>query len=126
MSDGVVSFNYNEFIGYYPEFANVPQNIAQWQFDLACLILANTPCSAVRDLEERKMLLYLLTAHILFLRNRGSGSVGAISNASEGSVSVGYASLGKLGQTYFGQTQYGLLFWQMVVKYMSGFYVPEC
>lgn len=126
MSEGVVSFDYNEFITEYPEFTSVTQQVAKGKFDLACLILANTPTSIVCDLDERKTLLYLLTAHILFLQNRGGGSVGAISNAHEGSVSVGYANLGRLGQTYFGQTQYGLLFWQMVKKYMSGFYVPEC
>ena len=126
MSEGVVSFNYNEFVGYFPEFSGVSETVAQWQFDLACSIVTNSPFSIVCDLEERKKLLYLLTAHILFLYNRGSGSVGAISNASEGSVSVGYASIGQLGQGYFGQTQYGLLFWMMVKKYMSGFYVPEC
>ena len=126
MSDGVVSFNYNEFTTLYPEFATVSQTVAENKFNLACLILTNTPASVVTNLDERKQLLYLLTAHVLFLQNRGNGSVGAISNAHEGSVSVGYASLGQLGQTYFGQTQYGLLFWMMVKKYMSGFYVPEC
>ena len=126
MSEGVVSFDYVEFIKLYPEFTAVSQTVAESKFNLACLILTNTPASIVRDLKEREQLLYLLTAHILFLQKRGNGNVGSISNAHEGSVSVGYASLGRLGQTYFGQTQYGLLFWEMVKKYMSGFYVPEC
>ena len=123
MSESVV-FVYEEFNEIYPEL-NASYNKADWAFNMACIILNNTPNSVVCDC-SRKHLLYLLTAHILFLQNRGAGNVGSISNAHEGSVSVGYASLGKLGQSYFGQSQYGLLFWQLVSKYVSGFYVPEC
>lgn len=122
---GSVVFNFNEFNNMYPEL-NAQPTQAGYDFQYATLILDNTSISIIDNLEERKLLLYLLTAHILCLQNRGAGSVGAISNAHEGSVSVGYASLGQLGQSYFGQTQYGLLFWMMVKKYMSGFYVPEC
>lgn len=122
---GSVSFDFNEFNKLYPEL-NAQQKKAELDFELAGYILTNTSYSIVGDLEERKRLLYLLTAHILCLQNRGNDAVGAISNAHEGSVSVGYASLGNLGQSYFGQTQYGLLFLMMVRKYMSGFYVPEC
>lgn len=122
---GSVVFDYDEFKSLFPEIETTNVK-AQWAFDSACLIVNNAPCSIVCCLCERKKLLYLLTAHVLYLQNRGAGSVGALSNAHEGSVSVGYASLGQLGQNYFGQTQYGLLFWQLVKKYMSGFYVPEC
>lgn len=122
---GSVGFNFDEFNSYYPEL-NATLNKAKWAFEMACLIISNTSCSIVCCEEERKRLLYLLAAHILFLQNRGAGNVGALSNAHEGSVSVGYAGLGQLGQNYFGQSQYGLLFWQLVRKYMSGFYVPEC
>ena len=124
MNKGVV-FVYNEFVTLFPEIETTEVK-AQWAFDIACLIISNTPCSIVDCLCERKKLLYLLTAHVLYLQNRGGGAVGSIGNAHEGSVSVGYASIGKLGENYFGQTQYGLLFWQLVKKYMSGFYVPEC
>lgn len=124
MSESVV-FNFDEFNSYYPEL-NTTLAKAKLGFSMASLILSNTPCSIVCCVEKRKMLLYLLTAHVLCLQNRGNGTVGAVSNAHEGSVSVGYANLGRLGQNYFGQTQYGLLFLELVKKYMSGFYVPEC
>ena len=122
---GVVVFNFEEFTSFYPE-VGLSQNKATWAFNLATLMLNNSPCSIVCCLEERKQLLYLLTAHIGFLDKRGGDSIGAVTNASEGSVSVGFGGIGKLGQNYFWQTQYGLLFWQLVRKYMSGFYVPEC
>lgn len=57
---------------------------------------------------------------------RGAGNVGTLTSAHEGSVGVGYntSSIDKLGAGWFGQTQYGLLFWQLIAKYLSGFYVP--
>ena len=122
---GEVVFNYNEFITMFPELhTNATQS--QVAFNMACMILTNSYRSIICDLDKRKILLYLLTAHVVFLQNRGGGATGAINNAHEGSVSVGYASLGRLGQVYLGQTQYGLLFLELVKKYMSGFYVPEC
>lgn len=120
---GSVLFNAEEFIATYPEL-NADENSARWAFDMATLILNNTPNSVVCCLCERKQLLYLLAAHILFLKNRGIGNVGKVNSASEGSVSVGYGGLGKLGDSYFGQSQYGVLFWQAVSPYLSGFYVP--
>lgn len=122
MGESVV-FNFEEFNSIYPEL-NANENSGKWAFDMACLMVNNTPNSVVCCICERKQLLYLLAAHILFLKNRGQGSVGAINNAHEGSVSVGYGGLGKLGESYFGQTQYGLLFWQAISPYLSGFYVP--
>ena len=119
---GSVVFDYMEFNELYPEL-NANQNQAEWAFNMATLILNNTPNSVICCLCERKQLLYLLAAHILFLKNRGIGNVGKVNSASEGSVSVGYGGLGKLGESYFGQSQYGVLFWQAVSPYLSGFYV---
>lgn len=123
MGESVV-FSYREFASMFPELKGTEQQ-ASTAFWLAEGMLNNTQNSIVCCTCDRKRLLYLLTAHILFLQSRGAGNVGAISNASEGSVSVGYAGLGQLGQNYFGQSQYGLLFWQLAAKYLSGFYVPE-
>jgi len=122
---GSVVFSWDEFNSFYPEL-NANQNKALLAFKQASLVLNNTSTSIITCLEERKTLLYLLTAHILYLQNRGAGQVGALSNAHEGSTSVGFASIGKMTQTYFGQSQYGLLFWQLIAKYLSGFYVSEC
>lgn len=126
MSESVV-FDYNDFIALYPEL-NADVFKAEGSFKNACLILNNTPNSVIKDLCERKHLLYLLTAHIYFLAGRGAGNLGSISNAHEGSVGVGYStsSVDKLGAGWYGQTQYGLMFWMATAKYRSGFYVPEC
>jgi len=122
---GSVVFVWDEFNSFYPEL-NATENKALLAFNQACLMLNNTSRSIITCVEDRKTLLYLLTAHILFLQNRGAGNVGSLSNAHEGSTSIGFSSMGKLNQSYFGQTQYGLLFCQLVGKYLSGFYVSEC
>ena len=109
----------------FPEVKTSEQQASSY-FWIAEGIVNNTQCSFVKCPCERKRLLYLLTAHILTLTNRGAGNVGTLAGAHEGSVGVNYstASIDKLGAGWFGQTQYGLLFWQLAAKYLSGFYVP--
>lgn len=125
MSESVV-FNFGEFSGLYPEL-NAEWGPSSAAFENATMILNNTPNSIVKDECERKKLLYLLTAHLMTLLKRGAGNVGTLGNASEGSVSVGYstASIDKLNAGWFGQTQYGLMFWMATAKYRSGFYVSD-
>ena len=124
MSESVV-FVYRKFATMFPELKTSEQQ-ASTAFWLAEGIVNNTQHPYVCCSCDRERLLYLLTAHILFLQNRGVGNVGTLNSAHEGSVSVGYSGAGQLGQNYFGQSQYGLLFWQLATKYTSGFYVPEC
>lgn len=125
MNSGVVKFDYNYLQSAFPELSMTPTS-ASIAFEWAEQIVNNTTNSYVCCCCKRKNLLNLLTAHIIALNNRGAGNVGTIGNASEGSVSVGYnqSSIDKLGAGWFGQTQYGLLFWQMAKQFMSGFYVP--
>lgn len=124
MTESVV-FLYREFATMFPEI-NTTEQQASTAFWIAEGIVNNTPESYVSEDCRRKKALYLLTAHILTLLNRGAGNVGTLTNAHEGSVGVGYSTSGidKLGAGWFGQTQYGFLFWQIVAKYLSGFYVP--
>ena len=122
---GSVIFNLQEFNQSYPEL-NATAITGKWAFDMACLLLDNTPNSVVCCECRRKELLYLLAAHILFLKNRGAGNVGTLNSAHEGSVSVGYGSMNKLTNDYLGQTQYGILFLEATKQFKSGFYVPEC
>lgn len=124
MTESVV-FLYKEFSSMFPEVKTSEQQASSY-FWIAEGIVNNTQCSFVKCPCERKRLLYLLTAHILTLTNRGAGNVGTLAGAHEGSVGVNYstASIDKLGAGWFGQTQYGLLFWQLAAKYLSGFYVP--
>ena len=120
MDHGVV-FSFDEFNGAYPEL-HATDTQAEHAFNLATQLVDNTDSSILTCVCDRKQLLYLATAHVLFLMNRGAGNTGKLTSASEGSVSVGF-SAGSYGDDFWGQTQYGLLFWQMTSIYRKGFYV---
>lgn len=121
-----VKFSYGDFQSMFPELRNSTPQQAQTSFCFAEGIVNNTLTPFVKEDCLRKKLLYLLTAHIITLTNRGAGNVGTVSGAHEGSVGVDYStgSIDKLGAGWFGQTQYGLLFWQLTAKFRSGFFVP--
>lgn len=129
---GIVNFVLSEWIADYPEFAGMSQAQGQASFNSATLLLNNSCRSLVCDAVKRQELLYLLTAHVCFLRfgsNDGAGKitpapgiVGRIASAHEGSVSVDaeYAAT-KIpqGQAYYIQTTWGALYWQVTAKYRT-------
>lgn len=122
MQSGVVEFEFSAWSEAYPALAKeMTQGQAQGYFDLACLSLNNTPTSLVRDLHERRVLLWLLVAHQAQLGANGSASgglVGRVASASRGSVSVSSDTSGLPKDAgWFGQTQYGLTFWQATAQY---------
>lgn len=130
MTTGVVVFNVDAFWARYPEFASVSPTQLQGCFDEACLLIDNTWCSAVRQIERRAVLLNMLVAHIAAMTigvngQAPSGLVGRVNSATEGSVSVS-AEWGTVGpaQAWYLQTQYGAMFWQMTSIYRRFRYLP--
>lgn len=128
---GVVTFSYPRWAARYPEFSGVSEATAQAYFDEAGLYCDNTPCSIVADLGERAILLNMVTAHIASLNapvsagGSGSSLVGRISSASEGSVSVqAQMDLSPGSAQWYGQTKYGIAYWQATAKYRTMTYVP--
>jgi len=133
---GVVVFDAPEFVALYPEFAGLTNGTMQNAFNDAQFYLKNSCCSAVRDANERLILLYKVTAHVLLLNagtNDGNGNVttpqgivGRIDSATEGSVNVSaqYNSVITESEAFFIQTQYGAQFWQMTAPYRTALYIP--
>lgn len=126
----VVTFDPEAFKIAYPAFANVSDALLQACFNEAGLYLSNTDCSVVQDIGKRTVLLWMLTAHIAYLRGALSpdGStppVGRVSSATEGSVSASmeYAAPGTAA--WFLQSQYGAAFWQATVSLRSFRYRPR-
>lgn len=76
------------------------------------------------------MFLNMLTAHIAALNASINGQspsplVGRISNASEGSVSVGVQmDLAPGSAQWFAQTKYGIAYWQASLQFRSMLYFP--
>ena len=133
-----VTFNYDTWIQTFPEFVGVDQPQALMYFDLATLYFAN--CGWTACLPQAPTLLNLLTAHITQLlapqcngnasstgNQPNSSLVGRISNASEGSVSVGVElnPSGSPSESFFTQTKYGLLFWPATAQFRTGRYIAR-
>ncbi|CAI3941835.1 unnamed protein product [Commensalibacter communis] len=77
---------------------------------------------------KKEQLEFLIVAHLATLdkRNSNGGLVGAITNASEGSVSLG-TTMGNLGNipAFWSQTNYGIAFWEATKFMRSGKYIPR-
>ena len=118
MNNDVVVFDVDEFKTLYPQFANVDETILQNYFNAATLLLDNTDKSHVKDLAERKMLLYMLTCHIATLKGRGDSIVGTITAATEGPL---------VNANWYNQTVCGSMYWQATAKYRVGVrYIAYC
>lgn len=130
-----VSFNYQAWIGRYPEFANISEPMAVGFFNEAQLYYNNQGWPG--SLPNALTLLNMLTAHIAWLYaprddsnnpastgQNASPLVGRISNASEGSVSVQteLTSSDSPSRDFFAQTKYGLSYWQATLNFRVAHY----
>lgn len=127
----IVVLDIAKFRAMFPEFSNVTDIALQFLFDQSTDYLNNTEYSLVIDATKRERLLYLLMAHLAYVRygdskgNGGSGLVGRLSSASEGSVSVS-SDAGQIEFRYMWYTQspYGMDFWQATKVYRMANYYP--
>lgn len=122
----VVIFDVSLFREQRPQFSDTTKYsdaFLQNCFDEAALICNNTnasivPYSPSNNINDRQILLYLLTCHIATLAT--SGQVGTVTSATEGSVSAGFYIDQRKGAAWFTQTQCGYTYWQMIQKYKLG------
>ncbi len=127
----IVTLDIPKFRAMYPEFSNVPDEQLPFLFDQATDYLNNTDYSLVIDPIKRERLLYMLMAHLAYMRfgdangNGGSGMVGRVSSASEGSVSVS-SDVGPVEFRYawYTQSPYGFDYWQATKIYRMANYYP--
>lgn len=127
----IVELNKPKFRAMFPEFSNIADDLLPFLFDQATDYLDNTEMSLVANSDKRERLLYLLMAHLAYMRygdneeKGGSGMVGRVSSASEGSVSVS----SELGQVEFRNawytlSPYGMDYWQATKVYRMATYYP--
>lgn len=126
----VVVFDPAAFQGRYPEFSTLSEPLLQAYFDESTIYLDNTDASRVQDVNARRTLLWMLTAHIAALNGGVNGQaasplVGRVNSATEGSVSV-QTDMGAVpfSAAWFMQTKYGAAFWQASAPFRSMLYVP--
>lgn len=130
-------FDYANWIAQYPEFGPspgqaVPEAAAQGYFDLAGIYWLNDGTGPVKSQAAQTQLMYMLTAHLaqLFYVAPGavpSQTVGRVSNATEGSVSVALDMPGaNASSAWYLQTKYGTQFWYATSAFRTMRYYPGC
>lgn len=131
----IVTLDIPKFRELFPEFSAVTDAQLQFLFDEATDYLNNTEYSPVQEYNKRERLLYLLMAHIAYMRYGyldaggsligGAGFVGRVSSATEGSVSVG-TELGAMpgGTAWYTLSPYGIAFWQATKFLRMAKYYP--
>lgn len=133
----IVSPNYAAFIARYPEFASpggaqpVSADLYAVYFNEATLYQANNGAGPVRDSGVAITLLNMLVAHIASLNAASasgaaaSGVVGRVSNASEGSVTIGTDNQYPPGTPqWYQQTKYGAAWWAATAQFRTMRYRP--
>jgi len=122
-----VTFSYDVWAFRFPELAqSVPPGMGAALFAEAGLYLFPGDGSLVIDEGQRLIILNMIVAHIAQLRSQaGTGLVGRISGASEGSVSVSMAPTALPGSAeWFGLTNYGIMAWAALAPYRTAKYLP--
>lgn len=139
---GPVVFSTADFIRAYPVFANLDPTQLESFFDMSDAFFENSTAnfSYASGLDRMTRLAYMVTAHLAWLMSPKdangnpavagsvSGTVGQITSASEGSVSVGLDAVAKGGNelaAWFAQTPYGFMYWQATAQYRRAMYFPN-
>jgi hypothetical protein len=128
---GIVTFDPVAWAQAYPDLArSVTSEQSQAYFVVAETLLSNQPNSVVVNTKTRAALFNMLVAHIaqLFAPQNGEPArqtVGRVSSASEGSVSVSLDfSNQPPGAAWYNQTPYGALYWIATTPYRLARYRP--
>lgn len=127
----IVELKITTFRAMFPEFSNIADDLLPCLFDQATDYLDNTEMSLVAQSDKRERLLYLLMAHLAYMRygdkdgKGGSGMVGRVSSASEGSVSVS-SELGQIEfrNAWYTLSPYGMDYWRATKVYRMATYYP--
>ncbi|XKM12666.1 DUF4054 domain-containing protein [Orbaceae bacterium ac157xtp] len=122
----IVTFDSVEFRLVYPMFDDrnkYSDTLLNHCFMTAETYINNTKCSHIKNLVVRKIMLYMLTAHILTLRVQamnGDWYAGIMASATEGSVSISMSTpnITKRNAWYM-KTPFGQEYWEMTAKYRS-------
>lgn len=125
-----ITFDYALWILSYPQFSDIPEStVITVLLPIAEIYCRNDGGGPVSTAATQTVLLNLMVAHIaqLFFGANGttpSGLVGRISNASEGSVSVGTDFPTTQNNAWYLQTPFGAAFWQATAAYRTMRYIP--
>lgn len=127
----IVTFDPAAFKVLFPQFSYLSDPQLQAYFDMATTYVRNDGCGPVQTTQMQTQLLNLATAHLTKLfaltadGQTPSEIVGRISNASQGSVSVGSEMLLPPGSAqWWNQTPFGAAFWALSAPFRTMRYLP--
>jgi hypothetical protein len=128
----VATLDYNYFITLFPEFTNtISEPMYEIYWDIAGKYCRNDGTGLVSDQDTQFIILNLLCAHLgqLFAGSSLMPALpfpGAVSSATEGSVSMGITAL--IGRNpnaaWYQQTKYGAAAWDLMAPYRLFRYFP--
>lgn len=127
----VVVFDPELFRAMYPACAAMSDTELAGFFTTATLLVSNRESSRIPynppETIDREVLLYAATCHMAELATRGSGAVGRVASAGEGSVNTALTMGARNNASWWEQTQCGATVWQLLLPYrMGGRYVSGC
>ena len=126
-----VPFVYIDWIALFPQFSNLTQaQVTGPVLTVSQQYCRNDGGGPVCDPTNQTQLLYLMVAHVSQLLYGSTTqpltrAVGRISNASEGTVSAAVDWPTTPSNAWYLQTQYGAMYWQMILPYRTGIYGPK-
>lgn len=127
----IVQFDLVQWRLLFPQFSNV----TDMQLEGPIWAMAQAYCrndggGPVCNVLVQTQLLNLMVAHIAQLlygstAQPKTGIVGRVSNATEGSVSVGVEFPMSPDNAWYAQTEYGAMWWQLALPYRLMRYYPK-
>ena len=113
-----MTFDIEKFRTIYPQFAEIPDATLEFMWTNALMISGIEDDTRIPE-AQKENLLFMLVCHLATLAQRGTA--GAMSSATEGSVSVSYSSpqYGKESDWYM-TTPCGAAYWQIIKGHRYG------
>ena len=114
-----MEFDYEKFIGIYPQFADIPQTSLEFMWENA-LFLSGIEDDTRIPAKDKERLAFMLLCHLATLAQRGTA--GALTSATEGSVSASFSTLQGKGDDadWYNLTPCGSAYWQIIKRYRIG------
>ena len=114
-----MTFNIQLFRSVYPQFEALSDEQLTFMWQNALMISGLADDTRIPE-SQKQNLLFMLVCHLATLAQRGTA--GALTGATEGSVSASFSTLQGKGDDadWFNLTPCGSAYWQVIKKYRLG------
>lgn len=118
-----MTFDVEKFRAVYPQFASLSDAQLEFMWQNALIISGIEEDTRIPG-GQKENLLFMLVCHLATLASRGT--TGAMTGATQGSVSVTYATPAYTGDAaWYNLTPCGAAYWQIIKKcHLGGLWFP--